>query len=184
MNAHLNEGIFGIFEWLIDRRINWLQVLSFGSVNRRKAVKLLSKNFMQDLKETTKVDESQRGKKKILVAEDEEAMRELVIDVLEYAGYSVIAVNNGMEAIEIFKQMKGEIGLVILDMSMPEMDGDETFRALKQISTGVPVFLSSGYIKEEKKLLDEGVAGFIGKPYRIDDLVEKVRSVLGDYEKS
>ena len=139
---------------------------------------------MQDLEETMKVDESQREKKKILVAEDEEAMRELVIDVLEYAGYSVIAANNGVEAIEIFKKMKDEIGLVILDMSMPEMDGDETFRVLKKIGMGVPLFLSSGYIKEEKKLLDEGVAGFIGKPYRIEDLVEKVRSVLGDNEKS
>ncbi len=116
--------------------------------------------------------------KKILVAEDEEGMRELVVDVLESAGYSVLAVANGREAIEIFKMKKGEIGLVILDMVMPGMGGEQTFYELKKYGLDVPLLLSSGYDDAEEKLVVEGIAGFIGKPYRIDDLIEKVRTIL------
>jgi len=130
------------------------------------------------------MDDSKNGNKKVLVVEDEEAMRDLVVDVLEYAGYSVIAVNNGMEAINVFMTRKGEIASIILDMNMPEMNGDEVFRILKKAGLGVPVFLSSGFIKEEKKLLDEGVSGFIGKPYRIEELVEKVKSSFGNQDES
>ncbi len=114
----------------------------------------------------------------ILVGEDNAAMRELVVVVLEGAGYSVIPVTDGTEAIEIFEKRKEEIDLIILDLTMPKMNGDSTFRELKKKGLGIPVLLSSGYINDEKKLLDEGVAGFIGKPYRIGELVEIVRSTL------
>lgn len=124
------------------------------------------------------VQGSENQFQKILVAEDEEGMRELVIEVLESAGDSVIAVTNGKEAIDAFKKRKAEIGLVILDMFMPEMTGDETFHELKKVGLSVPLLLSSGYENVEEKLIGEGVAGFIGKPYRVNDLVEKVRRVL------
>lgn len=119
----------------------------------------------------------------ILIAEDDAANRELMVNILEDAGYSVVATANGLEAIEVFKKSKENICLVILDRIMPKMSGDETFRALKKIGLDVPLFLSSGYHNEEKTMLDEGVTGFIRKPYRIDELVEKVKSTLENRKK-
>lgn len=119
----------------------------------------------------------------ILIAEDDAAIRELMVDVLEAAGYSVLATANGLEAIEVFKKSKENVCLVILDKIMPKMNGDETFRALKKMGLDVPVLLSSGYHNEEKELLADGVDGFIPKPYRIDELVEKVKSTFDNWKK-
>jgi CheY-like chemotaxis protein len=142
-----------------------------------------------DGKEANKMDEfySKQDMKGvdevILIAEDDAAIRELMVNVLEDAGYSVVAAANGLEAIEVFKKSKESICLVILDKIMPKMNGDETFRALKKIGLDVPLLLSSGYHNEEKEMVDEGVTGFIRKPYRIDELVEKVRSTLENRKK-
>jgi len=141
------------------------------------------KNCEMDWRQAKVMEDSERGYEKILVAEDEEEMRELVVDVLESAGYSVIAVTNGKEAIDAFVERKAEIGLVILDMIMPGMNGDETFRELKRSGLNVPLLLSSGYDRVEEKLISEGVAGFIGKPYHIDELVKKIAAILENKEK-
>jgi two-component system cell cycle sensor histidine kinase/response regulator CckA len=139
----------------------------------------LSRNNGEIRQKEAKAMEGSKGRvKEILVAEDEEGMRDLMVDVLESAGFSVIAVTNGAEAIESFIERKEEIGLVILDMVMPVLNGVETFRELKKKGLNVPLLLSSGYDKVEEKLIGEGVAGFIGKPYRIEDLLEKVRTIL------
>lgn len=128
------------------------------------------------------MEDSKGQVKKILVAEDEAGMRELVVDVLESAGYSVIAVTNGKEAIEVFEKRKDEISLVILDMIMPGMMGDQTFYELKKVGLAVPLLLSSGQEKVDEKLRNEGVTGFIKKPYHIDELVQKVRTILENPE--
>ncbi|HUI31462.1 MAG TPA: response regulator [Candidatus Acidoferrales bacterium] len=125
-----------------------------------------------------------REGEKILIAEDEQAMRELVVEILESAGYTVIAASNGIEAVDAFNKEKNEICLVILDRNMPEMNGDETFRALKKIGLNVPLLISSGSIKDEGKLVGEGVTGLIGKPYSIEELLEKVKSTLEKQKKS
>lgn len=120
------------------------------------------------------------GTETILLAEDEEAMRELVVDVLESGGYKVIATDNGEAAVKVYSSRKDEIDLVILDMIMPKLNGGDAFRELKKVNPNILVLLSSGYSQDEKaqQLLNEGVAGFLGKPYQVRELLEKVRVVL------
>ncbi len=120
------------------------------------------------------------GTETVLLAEDEEAMRELVVDVLRAGGYKVIATDNGESAVEMYLSKKDQIDLVILDMIMPKMNGGDAFRKLKEVNPGILVLLSSGYSQDEKaqQLLNEGVAGFLGKPYQVRELLEKVRAVL------
>jgi CheY-like chemotaxis protein len=129
-------------------------------------------------RETDRVNVHRDGQDKILVVEDDKDLRELVAEVLRDAGYTVITADDGMQAIDAFEKRKGEIGLVILDMRMPEMSGEKTFYALKRMGLVVPVLLSSGYVEDEKRLLDEGIAGFIRKPYQIEELTEKVKWIL------
>ncbi len=116
----------------------------------------------------------------VLVAEDEDAMRELVIDILESGGYKVIAVEDGEIAVKKYIEKKDEIDLVILDMIMPNLDGSETFRRLKAFDNDVRVLISSGFSKDDtaRRLMTEGVTDFLGKPYQVGELLDKVQRAL------
>ena len=119
-------------------------------------------------------------KKTVFVVDDEEMLRSLTCDIIEGEGFNVISASNGREAVEIFKDKRDEVGLVILDMSMPEMDGNQTFRALKEIDPGVRVLVSSGFIEDPviAKMIREGAKGVIAKPFKVDELTTIVRSTL------
>ena len=95
-------------------------------------------------------------------------------------GYKIILAKDGIEAIEIFKEEKDKIDLVILDMIMPKLGGKETFRKLKEIRPTVKCILSSGYTKETiaRELLKEGALGFVQKPYRVNELSSIVRTAI------
>ena len=87
---------------------------------------------------------------------------------------------NGKEAIEIYERNKATIDVVILDMIMPVVSGGEAFDRLKEINPNVRVLLSTGYSLEGEasKILSRGCAGFIQKPFRINQLAQKIREVL------
>ncbi|PIW01148.1 MAG: hypothetical protein COW41_03420 [Deltaproteobacteria bacterium CG17_big_fil_post_rev_8_21_14_2_50_51_6] len=109
----------------------------------------------------------------------------MILDVgrtmLERLGYEVLTASGAMEAIEIFNRESAKIGLVILDMIMPEMGGAALFERLKKINPAVRVLLSSGYSLEEqaRRMLDSGRCGFIQKPFDLTELGRKVAEVLG-----
>ncbi|RMG69290.1 MAG: hybrid sensor histidine kinase/response regulator, partial [Nitrospirae bacterium] len=90
-------------------------------------------------------EEDLRGNNTILVVDDEQEIRELVVDLLEPLGYRIIQASDGNEAIERFRQMKDEIDLVVLDMIMPRMSGTEVFQRLKNIDENVKIIIASGY---------------------------------------
>jgi PAS domain S-box-containing protein len=121
-----------------------------------------------------------RGNETILVADDEEMMRQLIIEALGSDGYRVIPAENGNEALEIYQTRAQEIDLVILDMIMPGLSGPDAFRRIKEINPSVKVLLSSGYSQEgqAQQILKEGVLGFIQKPYAINDLLNKIRLII------
>lgn len=131
------------------------------------------------------MNELKSGNEKILVAEDEEPMRELIRDILEGEGYDVIQVADGEEAVRTYLERKDEIALVILDMIMPKMSGEDVFRELKRADPNVLILLSSGYTEngDMRELLHEGLAWFLGKPYQVNELLAKVRMVLGSETK-
>lgn len=120
------------------------------------------------------------GNELILVVDDEESVRSLAKDILESHGYTVMLAEHGEEAIEIYKARGGDIAIVILDMIMPTMGGRETFLELKELDPKVKALLSTGYSPNGKArdILESGVMGFIQKPYHVNALLSRVRSVL------
>jgi two-component system cell cycle sensor histidine kinase/response regulator CckA len=125
------------------------------------------------------------GTETILVVDDEQVIREAARRILCTAGYTVLMAENGVQAIETFRQRHGEheeIDLIILDMIMPEMSGEETFTRLREIAPQVRVLLSSGYSQEGRAedILKAGVRGFLQKPYTLEDVLHKVRAVLDE----
>ncbi|MBI2619614.1 MAG: PAS domain S-box protein [Ignavibacteriales bacterium] len=116
----------------------------------------------------------------VMVVDDEPMLRELVADVLAGQGYKVVLAANGKEAVELYKQEQNRIRLVILDMIMPEMDGQATFQALKTLNPEIKVLISSGFSQDSsvQVLLHSGAAGFVGKPYQTEDLLKAVSNHL------
>ena len=116
----------------------------------------------------------------IMVVDDEEAVRDLAVDVLTDFGYKVTICRDGVEAVEVYRESWQSIDLVVLDMVMPEMGGHDAFLAMKEINPDVKALLSSGYslAGEARAILDAGVLDFVGKPFRINDLVDKIAAVL------
>jgi len=110
----------------------------------------------------------------ILLVDDEESIRSLGKVILEGIGFSVLTALNGLEAINIFNAHKNEITGVILDLTMPVMDGEETFSKIRLISPDIPVILSSGYneLEAASHFSGKNLSGFIQKPYTIKNLKE------------
>ena len=116
----------------------------------------------------------------ILIVDDEETVRMVGQQMLEQAGFTVITAEDGSVGVETFVAHHGEICCVILDLTMPNMDGEETFRELRRIKPDVRVLMSSGYSEQEisSRFAGQRLMGFIHKPYRSSELYAKVRSVL------
>lgn len=116
----------------------------------------------------------------VLVIDDEQPVRDAVTDILELAGLAVLAAPDGRAGIELYRQHQTDIGLILLDLSMPGLNGEETFRELRQLNAHVRVLLSSGYSHDEvaARFAGQDEVGFIQKPYEADQLVREVKRYL------
>lgn len=116
----------------------------------------------------------------ILVIDDEPLVREAVTDVLELDGLRVVAAPDGATGLAIYQEQQAEIDLVLLDLSMPGMNGRQTFEELRQVNPAVPVIVSSGYAKEEasRQFVNYRPAAFCQKPYRAEELTALIRQCL------
>jgi two-component system, cell cycle sensor histidine kinase and response regulator CckA len=122
-----------------------------------------------------------RGSGTVLLVDDEDGIRLVAGRILQQLGYQVLSAESGPRALEVYRQERGHIDLVILDMLMPGMGGAETFQELKGIDPEVRVLLSSGYSLdgETQQVMAAGACGFIQKPYRLSVLSHKVARILG-----
>jgi PAS domain S-box-containing protein len=122
----------------------------------------------------------QFGSGKILLVDDEPIVRATALDMLQAIGYEVIVAADGEEAIELFKAQTDEIDLVLLDMIMPKMNGQECFSELQKIDANVQAILCSGFVKEERieQMKISGLVSFLKKPYRINELSTTIHSAL------
>jgi DNA-binding NtrC family response regulator len=123
-----------------------------------------------------------RGTETILVVDDEAYVREMCRDILAPLGYEIMLAGGGSDCINLFSRMRERISLVILDMIMPKMGGNEVFQALKAMDPNVKVLLCSGYSSNGfagiDKLLRGGANGFIQKPFSRQDIALAIRKAL------
>ena len=124
------------------------------------------------------------GRGRILLVDDQEAVREVARDMLEALGYEVIAAADGLEGISRYRELWREIDLVILDMVMPNMSGGDCFRLMREINPKANVVLSSGYSMDGsiQDAMNKGIAAFIQKPYRLEELSRVVGTAVGTYQ--
>ncbi|GFO60182.1 hypothetical protein GMST_25070 [Geomonas silvestris] len=126
--------------------------------------------------ETSKVETSQawRGSGTVLLVDDEKAVREVGRELLRALGFAVICAEDGAEALKRYQERRDEISLVLMDLTMPNLNGEETFRELIRLDPGVRVVLSSGFTEQEVagKFPGRRLAGFMQKPYTLGALRE------------
>ena len=117
-----------------------------------------------------------RGEGKVLLVDDEEIVRSIGKEMLKELGYDVIIANDGKEALKVFKATL-DISFVILDMTMPHMDGEQCFQELRKIKPDIKVFISSGFSEHEisQKFAGFGLSGVIQKPYKLSELKESLQ---------
>lgn len=116
----------------------------------------------------------------VLLVDDEESVLSVGTRMLEQLGFTVITASNGREAVTVFRDNMFAISCVILDLTMPQMNGVETFKELHRIRPNTRVLISSGYSEYEisERFSGYSVAGFILKPYRFSDLVGKLKGLM------
>lgn len=118
------------------------------------------------------------GGETILLADDEAVLRNLGRAVLERFGYRVLLAEDGQEAVKLYRRERARIHLVILDQTMPRLSGRDALRQIRAINPDVRVLIASGYSMEQVQSPEDGDVGFIGKPYRPQQLAAAVRNAL------
>jgi len=125
------------------------------------------------------VDAEQIGCGTVLLVDDERSIRTLGKRMLTRLGFEVITASDGREAVEVFRSHLDEIVCVVMDLTMPHMNGEEAFRAMRDIHPDVCVFIASGFAEEDilTRFSGQGIAGSIHKPYVLDTLARKLSVV-------
>lgn len=136
----------------------------------------------QDLASARVRKMSPRGSEGILMVDDEELIREWTRRILSEAGYTVLTASTGEEALEIYASKKADISLILLDLIMPGMGGEQCLEKLLKINPRVRVVVVSGYSTAAlvRRALEGGARGFISKPFQIKQLLQTVRTHLSD----
>ncbi|MBK8479241.1 MAG: response regulator [Opitutaceae bacterium] len=116
----------------------------------------------------------------VLVADDERLLRETLRDLLGHLGFEVITAADGAEAVALFHQHRDRLAAVLLDLTMPNIDGVAAFSAIHSLAPGLPVVLMTGYNREEalERFAEHGLAGFLQKPFAAEDLLETLAATL------
>lgn len=120
-----------------------------------------------------------RGFGTILLAEDEEAVRELAAEFLKACGYTVLVAKDGLDALEMAEQRRGSIHVLVTDVVMPRMRGTELARKLKRSHPELKIVYMSGYLEHDSQDNDyERDSTFLQKPFTRDSLLQKIRDAI------
>jgi CheY-like chemotaxis protein len=121
-----------------------------------------------------------RGSGRVLVVDDEEIVRTVTARVLTALGYSVVTAADGREAIDTLQSSSEPIHAVLMDLTMPKLDGVAAFEELRRLKQDLPVILMSGYNEQDAvaRFAASGLAGFLQKPFSAEMLGAKVGKAL------
>ena len=125
-------------------------------------------------------DDGWHGSGTVLIVEDEETVRLTVENILVTLGFSVVLATDGEEGVAKFKEDPEKFRLVLLDLTMPRLDGVQVFDEVRRLSPGIRVVLMSGYGRQEAtaRFWGRGLDGFIAKPFDIHTLQDTLKAVL------
>lgn len=135
---------------------------------------------LEELKEKVVKEELPHGSETILIVEDEEDVLKLAVRILKRQGYTVLEGSHGNEAIDVCKQHKGPVHLLLTDVVMPGMSGRELAECFKPLYSKMKVLYMSGYTDDaitQHGVLEKGM-NYLQKPFTVDGLARKVREVL------
>ncbi len=115
----------------------------------------------------------------VLLVDDEETILEIGKEMLEELGFEVLTAHDGLGAVELFRQHHGDIRFVLMDLTMPHMDGEQAYREFRRITKEVKVIICSGYNQQEvaQKFVGKGLAGFLKKPYQFGELIKAIQQL-------
>jgi PAS domain S-box-containing protein len=130
--------------------------------------------------EMSKESSTRQGQGTILVVDDEDGVRSLAKTILERAGFQVVLAVNGRAGIDLFRQSPDHFDAVLLDLTMPEKNGEEVIDEINRIRPGARIILMSGYSVQEvsTRFVAKGLAGFLQKPFRPDEVLEVLDQAL------
>jgi CheY-like chemotaxis protein len=153
-----------------------------GTTSKRMLPPALEQSF----DETLIAGAPNERKHSILVVDDEPMALELLHNVLTDAGYKVAVAQSGFECLDLFRRAGPPYDLVLTDMLMPLMDGEETFQRLRQISPAAKVVLMAGFVDSSRleQMMSNGLNGFVGKPFAPVEILAVVTSVLSGADQS
>lgn len=117
----------------------------------------------------------------ILLVDDEEPVRDLGKKLIERLGFSALVASDGLDAIAVFRKHQAEIRCVLMDLTMPQVDGQQAMMELRKLDPGVKVIICSGYTEEDvsMRFADWNVSGFLQKPYTFEVLATQLEATLG-----
>ena len=122
----------------------------------------------------------EKGSGTVLLVDDEDTVRRVAEKILTSSGYRVVTAGDGEEGVAVFRETPARFDVVLLDLTMPRLGGEEAFRQLQQIRPGVRVLIMSGFNEQDtvNRFVGRGVAGFLPKPFSAEMLLTKLRGVL------
>ncbi len=180
-----SEKYFEMLRASIERaeQVTAQLVAQAGGTNRKK---LLPPNLEQRFDEALIAGAPNQRKHSILVVDDEPMALELLHGVLTDAGYEVAVAQSGFESLDLFRRDTHAFDLILTDLSMPLMDGEETFERLRQMSPTVNVVLMAGFVDSSRleKMMNNGLSGFVGKPFAPVEILAVVTSVISAADQS
>ncbi len=120
------------------------------------------------------------GSESILIVEDEEPLLNVLSGLLKSKGYRVYVAHDGFEAVETYEEHRNDIAVVVSDLGLPKMTGQDAFLRMKSVNPRVKVIFGTGYLDPELKteLLNLGAKGFLAKPYSQDELLKRIRDLI------
>jgi two-component system cell cycle sensor histidine kinase/response regulator CckA len=125
-----------------------------------------------------------RGHETVLVVDDEPGLRSLTKSGLQQCGFDVLTVESGEQALEILRRGEPAVDVVLLDLTLPGISGEKVLRAVRSFMPSLPIIIASGYatVESQSSWVAAGAMGFVAKPYRIQQVAQKLREVLDRQE--